>query len=121
MGFELTGMKDVLKNLEKMGNQSQEVADEALKAGAEVLRAKMEELAPRSTLNKEHLANHIIISAIKDGKLDVGPKQGFFYAHFLEFGTSKISPQPFAQPAFESCKDEIQRVMANVIKSRLKL
>ncbi|MFS1513630.1 HK97-gp10 family putative phage morphogenesis protein [Chengkuizengella sp. SCS-71B] len=121
MGFELTGMKDILKNLEKMGDQSQEVADEALKAGAEVLRAKMEELAPRSTLNKEHLADHIIISSIKDGKLDVGPHKDFFYAHFLEFGTSKMSAQPFVQPAFEACKDQIQQAMSSVIKSRLNL
>ncbi|MFS1511752.1 HK97-gp10 family putative phage morphogenesis protein [Chengkuizengella sp. SCS-71B] len=121
MGFELTGMKDVLKNLEKMGNQSQEVADEALKAGAGVLRAKMEELAPRSTLNKEHLVDHIIISSIKEGKLGVGPKQDFFYAHFLEFGTSKISPQPFAQPAFEASKSQIESTMSEVIKRGLGL
>ncbi|MFS1511885.1 HK97-gp10 family putative phage morphogenesis protein [Chengkuizengella sp. SCS-71B] len=121
MGFELQGMNDLVKKLEQMSNQSQEIADEALKAGAKVLRAKIEELAPRSTYNKEHLADNIIISAIKDGKLNVGPTQDFFYAHFLEFGTSKMDPQPFVQPAFESCKDEIQQVMSSVIKSRLKL
>ena len=34
------------------------------------------------------------------------------YAEFLEFGTSKMSAQPFAFPAFKETKDEALRIMA---------
>ncbi|MGM7682655.1 HK97-gp10 family putative phage morphogenesis protein [Cytobacillus sp. Hm23] len=121
MGFEVKGMNELLKKLRNIGEKGQPIAEEALKAGAEILQQKMKELAPRSTLNKKHLADNIIISAIKDGKLEIGPHKDFFYAHFLEFGTSTISPQPFAQKAFELCKGQIQQKMADVIRSGLGL
>ncbi|GAA0313795.1 hypothetical protein GCM10008967_00350 [Bacillus carboniphilus] len=121
MPMELSGMSQLLSNLQQRFKITEELAREALHAGAEVLKVKMEELAPRSSFQGEHLADHIIITAIRNGTLDVGPHKDFFYAHFLEFGTSKMPAHPFAQPAFEACKEQVQMAMMNVIRRGLRI
>lgn len=121
MGIKLEGMSDLLRNLEQAGNRGQEVAEKALNEGAKILQAKMKQMAPRSAGAGKHLAENIIISAIKDGTIEVGPQKDYFYGFFLEFGTSKMSAQPFAQPAFEASKGQIERKMAEVIRDELRL
>jgi HK97 gp10 family phage protein len=65
-----------------------------------------------------NLKANIIVSKVKDGKIDIGPDQQgcAFYGYFLEFGRSAgtrkhgsakgfkypaMPPHPFMQPAFE--------------------
>lgn len=119
MGLDLSGMpelKNYLKQLDKIGES---IAEKALKAGAEILRAEIERRAPRSTFNKKHLADSIIISEVIDGNIDIGPHKDFFYAWFHEFGASTMSANPFVEPAYLAVKDKIQRVMGDVIRKEL--
>lgn len=119
MGFKLEGMQELLKKLETLGNEAEQVKQEALVAGAKVVQQAASQKAPRDT---GKLAENIVISDIKeDGTVDIGPDRDRFYGLFLEFGTSKMSARPFLQPAFEENKEQVQQKMADVIRRELGL
>lgn len=52
-----------------------------------------------------------------DPKMNVrvyaGNKGDVFYAHFVEYGTVKMSAKPFLRPALNSSKSEIMNIMEN--------
>lgn len=41
------------------------------------------------------------------------------YAHFVEYGTSKIPAKPFIRPAVESTKEEVVSVMAKALEKHI--
>jgi len=117
MPIELTGMKELLANLERVAKNVQQVRYKALLAGAEVIRKAMSEKAPRGSeaeaLAKKyspgkHAADNIAISQPKQDErgesVDVGPAKGdnddFFYMKFFEWGAAahdeKITRGPYA-------------------------
>lgn len=116
--MRLEGMQELLKKLENMGAEAERAKEKALLEGAEVIRNAISENAPRDT---GALADNITISDIKDGKVEVGNHPDQFYAHFLEFGTSKMSAKPFMEPAFLNNKERAQQKMADVIRRELGL
>ncbi len=119
--FQLDGMEQLLRQIEQMGNKVEgELEKKALKEGAEHLRNKIEENAPRRT---GKLASEIVVGDIKNGNIEVGVDQqgDAFYGHFLEFGTSKMHPSPFMAPTLENEGQTTQNKMANVIKRELGL
>jgi HK97 gp10 family phage protein len=119
--MKLEGMEQLLREVERMGlDVGTQLEEQALQAGAEFLREKIEETVPVRTGN---LKDNIIVSKVKNGSIDVGPNQQgtAFYGHFLEFGTSKAKAQPFMGPSLESNKQGIQDKMAEVIKRGLRL
>ncbi|MEH7157472.1 HK97-gp10 family putative phage morphogenesis protein [Neobacillus drentensis] len=122
MGAEITfsGMDELLRRLEQLGEQSETVKKKALEEGAEVIRAEIESNAKRSNINHEHMADGIITN-IKDDVAVIGPGAEFYYSHFLEFGTSKMAAQPFMGPSFERKKEEAKEKMAEVIRRELGL
>jgi HK97 gp10 family phage protein len=99
---------------------------EALRVAAEPMRQRMSDLAPRRPPHPD-LADHIITSpAVKIGRIEggrgrareateaaiaVGPRKDFFYGIFLEYGTVKMSAQPFMRPAFDSTRDEALTIL----------
>lgn len=119
MGIKLEGMPELLRQLERLGAEAEQVKKDTLLAGAEVVQQAASEKAPRDT---GKLAENIVISDIKeDGTVDIGPDRDRFYGLFLEFGTTKMSARPFLQPAFEENKDQVQEKMADVIRRELGL
>jgi len=111
----LTELEDKLSNLdEKLGK----ALDEALNEIAEKIRDDAKGFVPVDTgaLRKS-------IRVEKKGKLEVqviaggggviNPRTGreVDYAGYVEFGTSRMSPQPYMQPALEKNRDEILRVV----------
>jgi HK97 gp10 family phage protein len=92
MSFELTGMDEMLAELERIGSNVDDVVDEALHVGAEIIRESAKQKCPRSTKQGRHLADNIIISDVKKDSnnkayVDVGVKKSdnseFFYGKNL--------------------------------------
>lgn len=123
---ELTGMEELQKMLHMIGERiAVRAENKALREGAEIVREDAARRAPRSKLNKPHLADNIIKSGVKTDKgtgvkyIDVGPSKNFFYGLFLELGTSKMTAKPFMAPALEEKRDEIYGTMADVLWEEL--
>lgn len=101
-------------NLAKLTNAvNRKVQIEALKAGAEPIRAGASMRAPRDEeASAPHLADNIIINVPTERQLEaigdetpvvaVGPRQEFFYGYFQEFGYGPGPAQPFMRPAFDT-------------------
>lgn len=109
-------MEALLRRLNDLQHIPDHVVEEALKEAAKVFQKIIEEKAPRSSYNKKHLFEHIIISEVVNGRIRIAPEaKNYFYAKFLEFGTVNMPAQPFMEPAFLEGLDEAQKVMGRVI------
>lgn len=137
-GFELDGMRELLSNIERLGKTiNADLEDAAVKAGAEVAKAKIESHpnVPVSKLNKAHGKDHFAIKQVETGKYNVGVEDDFFYLLFHEIGaqsgtykvgnkkyhTPDITAKPFLRPALEDNKEAIQAAMAAKLRQGLGL
>lgn len=106
-GFK--GQKELLKALEQFPtNVQRNVLTGAIRAGAKPLVASVKANVPKKTGNlkksigiikrksKDKSKVRFSVTARKGGKNDG------FYAHLLEFGTSKMAAIPMFRPAYES-------------------
>lgn len=121
MSAQIEGMQQLMQRLEQMGQSIEaDLKEKALVAGAELMRDKVAEIVPVRT---GKLKDNIIISNVEGNTIHIGPDQQgtAFHGHFLEFGTKKMSAQPFMGPAYENNKDAVQNKMADVIKGELGL
>ena len=132
MPIEFTGDTDFIKAMQKKAKAltDKNLKKKILNAGAEPIRKAMAEKAPRGVKNPntweskagkkyavEHLKDNIIVSDIKENDtVEVGPESHFFYAKMLEFGTSKMAAQPFAEPGYLEKRNEAIEAMANETK-----
>jgi len=122
----LDGMDELVKKLydisERVGVQAE---NKALREGAEIVRVDAGRRAPRSELDKPHLADNIIKSNVKTDRrsgikyIDVGPGKGFFYGLFIEYGTSKIEAKPFLSTAYKENRNEVLKTMADVLRKEI--
>ncbi len=122
MLFKLKGMQELIKALEAKGTATDKISEAAVMAGAEVIRSAIARRAPRDPQTKEHMADNIVISEFnpKTKSVDIGAEQRFYYARFVEFGTSKMKKShAFAFPAFEESKAEALETMANIIRKEI--
>ncbi|MGI6452444.1 MAG: HK97-gp10 family putative phage morphogenesis protein [Syntrophomonadaceae bacterium] len=121
----LEGMDEILDRLKKLGQRSAPAENQALYAGAKIVRDNASQRAPRSLKAKEHLADNIVISEPKqdeNGKyVEVGPKAPFFYGKFLEYGTSKMTARPFMGPAQAESKKQVLETIRQTLKAGLDL
>ncbi|BAU27631.1 HK97 gp10 family phage protein [Aneurinibacillus soli] len=129
--MEVQGMQQLLDKLQSLGNKAKTVESRALKEGAEVLRSEIEARAPRSPSPRQpkgktqtwrtgkHAADNIKIGPVKviNGAklLEIGIQKNdnshYFYMKFKEWGTSKMSAEPFMEPAVtEKQSEAVQRV-----------
>jgi HK97 gp10 family phage protein len=114
--MNLEGMDELLSRVEDMGQRVEgDVRTRAIRAGAERLQQAVSEQAPRGTVGNERIADNIIIQE-RDDRMSVGPSERFHYGFFLEFGTSKMSAQPFLSPAFENNRVLIIQDMGDVLR-----
>ncbi|TLP41040.1 HK97-gp10 family putative phage morphogenesis protein [Arcobacter arenosus] len=100
---------DLLEALKQFPQNIQKnVLNGALRAGCKPILDAAKENVPKDTGNlKKSLG--IIKRRSRDKskvRFSVTPRRGGkydgFYAHMIEFGTSKMSAQPFMRPAFEN-------------------
>jgi HK97 gp10 family phage protein len=121
--ISLHGLEQLFERVRELGIRGARIEGEALKAGAEIIRAEAAKRAPRSTADKQHMADNIKVSNVinKNGHryVQVGPTRGdnsqFFYAKFIEWGTSKMPARPFLGPAASEKEREVRDKIAEVL------
>lgn len=124
MPIELTGMEELLARLQRTSANVEQVKAKALKAGAEKIRKPIADLAPRSNIPHEHMADSIIVSEIQRDAtgnefVEVGPEKSKFYAPFQEFGTVKQRAKPFIEPGYLQGRQEALSTIADVVKEAI--
>jgi HK97 gp10 family phage protein len=124
--LQVDGMQELLAKLQVLGDKASRVENQALKVGAEPLAEAIRRNVNVSNRNETHIRDDIQISGVKtkDGVkyVEVGPgMETAWRAKFLEFGTSKMQPYPFMQPAVDETKDEVIHRMKNEIRQALGL
>lgn len=124
---ELTGIDEILRAVrQRLGAGSARVERNALKSAGEAVAGSMRQKVAVSNLSyARHTRDNITVSGIrrKDGLkyVLIGPnKKVSWRAHFIEFGTSNQSAQPFIEPAFREKKDEALQILAEELKKGLR-
>ena len=126
--------KSLLKTLSALPKNIQNnVMTGAIRASANVIRDEARIRAPKKT---KALAKSIVsikrrAETRNQVKFSVTPSRGKnkagWRAHFIEFGTSKMSAKPFLRPAFEVSENKsldaaknyiVKRIPEEVIKAR---
>lgn len=121
----LEGMQELIDKVNKLGSKGTEIKKKALDKAGAMVKESMEQKAPRSDMNKKHIADNIQVSEVKTENgidfVQIGPNKGdnseFFYSKFTEWGTSKIPAQHWAENSLlenkkkinETIKQELQR------------
>lgn len=126
--IQLEGMDEIRRMLEGLADKKNKAENKALRSGALVVKAAAAIRAPRSSSQKEHLADNIIVSNVRSEEgqkfILVGPQRGdnnkFFYGKFLEFGTSKRAARPFMGPAMAESTVQIVQAMAEAVRRELR-
>jgi HK97 gp10 family phage protein len=119
VSVQMDGLAELQKKLAKFAN-SEAVTNVALEKAGEHLRQKIQDM---TRVRTGALKEAIVKGEVINGKIQIGPSQQgpAFRAHFVEFGTSKMTAQPFMRPAFESSKSTIEKIMAEEIRKGLGL
>lgn len=127
----VAGHDEIMRALRGLSERvAKRALQDALMESAEPIRQRMETMSKRGD-DAPHLKDNIGISRVSrvDGvrlhedaaAVAIGPTKSFFYGFFLEFGTVKMTPQPFARPAFDIEKGtalkhfaaEVRRMLAS--------
>lgn len=123
---ELAGIDQLLNRLRsKLNNASSRVENKALQAAGEPIAAAMRDKVNRSQIPYSyHLKDNIRVSRVqrRDGVkyVLIGPtKKVGWRAHFLEFGTSKMRAQPFAENSFHEQKGVALQTLADELRKGL--
>lgn len=119
--MQVKGLKELKKNLEKVGRNVDDVLDEAIMAGAKVIEQAAKSKAPVKT---GRLRRSITVE-IKDKEdnfitVRVGPGKEGFYGRFVELGTKKMAAKPFLRPAFDENVQEARKEIRRVLKEAVK-
>lgn len=126
--FNMTGMDELLNQLNQKFDNIEALKKKALKKGAEIIKSEMERNLSVSMDNR-HVKDFIIITEVKkESMVDtdyilIGPasenNNEFYYARMLEFGTVKMSPRPWAEKAVITVRNQVLEVITNVLKEAL--
>lgn len=120
--MELTGMENLLAEVEKLGQAGSRIENKALREAGEIVKEAILQEAPRRT---GKLRESIERSGVRteDGikHVEVGPGKEGFYGKFVEFGTVKMKAKPFMAPGFENSKARALEKIAEELKKGLGL
>ena len=127
MGINTTiNSDDLLKTLSQFPKNIQNnVMTGAIRAGANVIRDEARIRVPKKT---KDLAKSIVsikrrAETRNQVKFSVTPSRGKnkagWRAHFIEFGTSKMSAKPFLRPAFETSENKSLDAAKDYIAKRI--
>jgi len=135
------GLKELQAELRKLGDDmTKKIARSATNAGAQVIRKRAKELAPiadedyvveGTPVKRGNLPKQIVVKRVKPSEtpltsahvVTVRGKKKYGYASRIgslqEFGTVKMSPQPFMRPAFDQEKGFAVAAMKKKIADRI--
>lgn len=117
----LEGGEELIKRLGKLPEAvAGKAMDDALMAGAEIVRADASRRAPRRT---GKLAESIV-AELQEGKSGrksavIGPNEEAFYGSFVELGRSNQAAQPYLRPALDENKNAVQRAIADALRAAI--
>jgi HK97 gp10 family phage protein len=122
--FNLSGVSDLVEELDRMTVNSALVIDEALKLAAEPILADARQTTAFVDRSGK-LRKSLVVSKvkIKNGQkfiLAGAFDADVFYARMVEFGTSKAKPHPFLMPAFERHKEKAYEIIRLKLQEALK-
>lgn len=117
----LEGKDKILEALKQAGDSMAGHLEEAVLAGAEIVRQAASDNAPRRTGT---LAASIVKELGKKSKqgetaVKVGPNKKAFYGLFVELGTVKMSARPFLFPALESNRAAVRNTIRDKLREAL--
>lgn len=119
MNLEFSGIDELIAEIERIENLTDDLKDKALVSGGDILLERMKSEVYANGLHKltGEGQESLIRTEPKDGELFVGTqggkKQPGFYLYMHEFGFYNvrarrfIAPRPFASIAYENSKDDI--------------
>lgn len=127
MSMGISGIDELIAEINRIGGNLVDMSKTAISEAAEIIKQEMENTCPRSNSNDSHLADNIGISTAQIDSSGVffyiGPKKinnnEFFYAKFLEFGTTKIRAHPFIETSFMTKKNEAMAKIEEVLRRSL--
>ena len=123
--ISIKGTNEIVNNLKKDNALLIEVSKEAANLGAEILKEGMKEDCPVDPEDddEEHLRDSIHTISAKQTKNKVVAKAaaGKKTAIHVEFGTSKMDMHPFMRIQLIKHKDEIRKLVKDMVKGRLGL
>ena len=118
MEIKILGLNNLQIRLSVLGFKLNDALDEALEEIAEKIRDDAKDFVPVDTgaLQKSirvEKKKKLEVLIIAGGGGVINPKTGreVDYAGYVEFGTSRMSPQPYMQPALEKNRDTIIQII----------
>jgi len=121
MQIEILGLKELEDKLSNLEGKLSSVLDEALDAIAEKIRDDAKNFAPvdtgalRKSIRTEKKKLKVSVVAGDGGVINPRTGREVDYAGYVEFGTSRMSPQPYMQPALEKNLNEISRIVKDKV------
>lgn len=121
------GVEDAIKAITDLTKDLGGAAlQEAVEAGAEIVRDRASQLAPRSKgAGKHPKGGHaadrlLVVASGKPGEAaaKIGPDAGGWYLQFAETGTTKHPARPFLRPALDETRDETRQAMIDALKRK---
>jgi HK97 gp10 family phage protein len=113
--WDTSELTDLIEDLAKAGPKSEKLTSVVVrKTGFDVV-AGAQAIAPVDTGN---LKSSIGVDVDADGLgFEAGPTAN--YGHFVEYGTSRMSPQPYMRPAFDRAVEPLPEVLGQVGKKAM--
>ncbi|MGE6718721.1 HK97-gp10 family putative phage morphogenesis protein [Peribacillus frigoritolerans] len=124
--LEVDGMEAIRKKIVELGRKGSRIQNEAIKQGGQILAGAMQKEVPVSDIDHAHIKEDIVVSNVKRIKgvphVQVGPsKETAWRAHFIEFGTVNMPPNPFMLRSVRLSKESVQGKMFSEVKKGLGL
>lgn len=122
---KIEGMNELQSRLKSLGVRGRLVENSAVKAGGRIVKKRMKQEVTVSDKKHLHIRDDIQMSGVrrKDGipHVDIGPKETAWRAKFLEFGTKKMSPNPFISRSEKLSEQDVGRTIERELKKGLGL
>lgn len=127
MEIEFVGIDELIREIEKIEEITEEMKDEALIAGADLLKERTQEAVYSYGLKPKSgkAPSYIDRTNPKDGEILVGNTSDGYYLYFHENGFYNvrakrfIPPKPFASVAYETSKSAILDEYVKVFRKGL--